>query len=253
MDSLFDIEETKQDESQLQDIRDLFDEYPMLVRSRETSKCWKSCLESMRQLCAGTFLCAHHFDQKWFNKVMGKYDVSQISFTWSELILRTRQVLNYLAERKPQGFWYPRRDKVSLSDFYCSVMKNGKTWSPFVELAFVDFVTPRMLRKMFGPTICEKLDEIIPECWFGPLNYDAQVKFYKGVDAFHDWWVELPEEFTNRCDENRLAFSKFSQLLELVRQCNHETKFLYPGFTGENLKNWSLFKDWMSRKKGIKW
>ena len=240
MEELFEIGEDTLDNNEEQDIKELISEFPILVKNRETSKCWKDIFKYMHQICNGTFLGVNDFDQSWMNKVVGKYDLFNIKFDWPELIIRTRAVIEYVSERKPQGFWYPKMDRFSLSDFFCSTMKSGKKWSPFIELAFVDFCTPRMWRKMFGPKICEKLDSILPDCWF-TLDFEGQCRFYKGVDAFHDWYCSLPDEFITKCDANHLVFEKFSTLLENLRQCNKDTKCVYPNFIGPNSVKWAIF------------
>lgn len=253
MEDLFTYTTDQQNEDEMQDIRDLINDYPMLVKTRETSQCWQGIFKSMHQICNGTFLCAHPFDNAWMNKVIGKYDLYEIKFTWTELVMRTRQILDYLKERKPQGFWYPKTDRFSLNDFFCSTMKSGKCWSPFIELAFVDFCTPAMWRKIFGPKISEKLDEILKDVWFAPLDFNDKCRFYKAVDVFHDWYADLPEEFINKCDANHLVFGKFSTLLENIRQCNKETGCVFPSFIGPNSVKWIVLKNWLKDKKKVEW
>lgn len=250
MNYLFDLE-PEADGEDLQDVRDIINEYDFLSKTKENSGVWTEMVCTMQRIVAGTFFCRTDLDRHWIEKILGNYDTSVMKFTWCELIKRTRDILNYIRERKPYGFWYPRQDKISLRDFYISTMKSGKCWSPFYELNFRDCATPQMYRKMFGPLICEKLDGILDNVWFS-VDFDTKIRFYKGVDDFHNWYCDLPDEFINCCDENRLVFGKFSSLLENIRQCNNDTGCIYPSFIGPRSPKWSVLIDWLKKNKRIK-
>lgn len=251
MEELFAFLDTSdEDILETQDVCDIIERYDILSKTRKTSKTWQDTFKVMHQLVNGTILGCRDFDKAWLARVIDKYDLYDVKFTWPELIKRTNDVLSYISERKNYGFWYPKTERISLHDFYCSTMRSGKCWSPFLELCFIDCATPMMYRKMFGDKISKKLDEIMKNVWFS-IDYDTKIKFYKGVDELHDWYLELPDSFINRCDENRLVFGKFSSLLENIRQCNESTKCVMPNFINPRSGKWSVFVNWLKNKKRV--
>lgn len=238
------------DALEVQDVCDIIERYDILSKTRKTSKTWQDTFTVMHQLVNGTILGCRDFDKAWLSKVVDKYDLYNVKFTWEELVNRTNSVLSYISEHRKYGFWYPKTERISLHDFYCSTMRSGKCWSPFLELCFGDCATPMMYRKMFGTKISSKLDSIMGDVWFS-VDYDTKIKFYKGVDELHEWYLDLPESFIGKCDENRLVFGKFSSLLENIRQCNSETKCVMPNFIHPRSNKWCVLIDWLKKKKRI--
>lgn len=250
MEDLFEYTTAEDNELEIKDVQEIISDYQILSKTRIGNKTWEETFKSMHQICNGTFFGSHNFDQNWLNRLVDKYDIFALKFTWPELVMRTRQILDYITERKPLGFWYPKAPRISLNEFFCSQMKSGKCWSPFIDLNYNDCVTPQMWRKLFGPKLCEILDNILEDSWFDK-SYETRCKFYKGVDKLHEWYLQLPDSFTRKCDSNMLVFGKFSLLLEAIRQCNKETGCVYPGFINESQPKWSVLIDWLKKKKHV--
>lgn len=222
--------------------------YPeILSKPRTASKCYQEAFKCMNQLIGGTFLCAHDWDKAWLNKVCGKYPIEDLIWDLKNLYERCDKVLHYL---KCTPNHYYRKSKHNLADFFCSKMRNGKCWSPFLDLLSTECTTLDMYENMLGDKLMDIVNRTFKEVWFSQDNENKK-KFCGGVMSLYSWYTPNRESIIRTCPENAVWFHSFASLLELVKLCNEETRFLYPSYTNPFMKNWDTFKAWCS-KRGCK-
>ena len=139
----------------------------VLSQTRQGTKTFQRTFLSLTQIVQGEFLYAYTWDRNWYSRVAEKYPLEQVAFPDIDAVLaKLDDVLSYVEERQPYGYWYPTKrngktSKTSLAGFIASPMKSGNWWSPFLEIACTDAVTPRMYRDSLGKGACKVLDEIL--------------------------------------------------------------------------------------------
>lgn len=171
------------------------------------------------------------------------------------VLAKLDDVLSYVEERQPYGYWYPTKrngkmNKTSLAGFIASPMKSGNWWSPFLEIACTDAVTPRMYRDSLGKNVCKVLDEILENVWF-QKDFVTMVRFYKGASDLKRWHQENASRLCSRSSENNYYLASFGTLLERIKQCNEETGCVGPAFVGPWSTKWSVLKDWLNKVNGV--
>ena len=228
----------------------------ILSVTRRGTKTMEATFLRLDQLCAGEFLYAYTWDKNWWSRVLASYPVQDVKFNAREEVLaRIDDVLGYIEERQPYGFWYPtkrngKNEKVSLANFLAAPMKNGNWWSAFLEIACGDCVTPKMFRASLGPNVCQILDKILEKVWF-KRDFATMLKFYKGVADLKRWHKENAAALVARCTENNYHLSSFCTMLERVAQCNEETGCVGPTFIGPWANRWCVLKDWLKNVHGV--
>lgn len=208
----------------------------------------------VQQLLNGEFLYAYTWDRQWFNKVTGKYPVDTLKFnSFDELAAKLDDVMSYVEERQQYGYWYPSKRngkacKDSLSDFIAKPMRNGSWWSPFMEIACGDCLTPSMYRASFGKPVCSILDKILDDVWFDK-DFNTMLKFYKGVAGIKKWYEDVSRGFKGGGVNYWMA--SFTGFLEQVRMFNEERHGVGPTFIGPWSNKWGVFKAWMYSARGM--
>lgn len=228
----------------------------VLSQTRQGTKTFEQTFLSLMQIVQGEFLYAYTWDRNWYNRVAAKYPLEQVTFPDMDAVLaKLDDVLSYVEERQPYGYWYPTKrngkmNKTSLAGFIASPMKSGNWWSPFLEIACTDAVTPRMYRDSLGKKVCQQLDEILQSVWF-QKDFTTMVRFYKGVCDLKRWHQENAARLCERSSENNYHLSSFGTLLERIKQCNEETSCVGPAFIGPWSTKWSVLKDWLNKVNGV--
>ena len=228
----------------------------ILSITRSGTKTLENTFLRLRQLVKGEFLYAYTWDRNWFNRVSKNYPLEKFAFeTEDDLFGRLEDVLGYIEERQSFGYWYPTKrngkaEKVSLANFLASPTKNGAYWSPFMEIACGDVVTPRMYRSALGSNVCAVLDKILERVWF-QKDFQTMLKFYKGVLDLKKWHDENVAGLVEKCSANNYNLSAFCDLLDRVRQCNEETGCVCPTFIGPWSGRWCVFKNWLNKNYGV--
>lgn len=228
----------------------------VLSQTRQGTKTFEQTFLSLMQILQGEFLYAYTWDRNWYNRVAAKYPLEQVTFPDMDAVLaKLDDVLSYVEERQPYGYWYPTKrngkmNKTSLAGFIASPMKSGNWWSPFLEIACTDAVTPRMYRDSLGKSVCKVLDGILESVWF-QKDFVTMVKFYKGVCDLKKWHQENAARLCERSSENNYHLSSFGTLLERIKQCNEETGCVGPAFVGPWSAKWSVLKDWLNKVNGV--
>jgi hypothetical protein len=248
-DELFSTTYVPENQSEIEQVLEIMRKHQDVISvTRKDSKTFQSTFLKLQQLVRGEFLYAYTWDRTWFNRVAGKFPVTDLKFDWDSLIARVNDVLDYVCERQKYGYWWPSKKnskmaKASLSNFLAVPMKSGNWWSPFLEISCGDCVTPKMLRTSLGEKVCQKLDEILQDVWF-TKDFNTMVNFYKSV-------VSLKR----RCDlvyrgltgEQSYYLSSFVKFLDEIRKCNLETGCVGPNFIGPWSNKWSVLKDWFRK------
>lgn len=225
----------------------------VLSATRPGTKTMERAAVCVRQLEGGDFVYSYQWDRSWLGRVSGNYPVLSLKFgSRDEVLRRIDDALSYVEERQSSGYWYPpkrrgKAEKVSLANFMASPMKNGNWWSPFLEVACCDAVTPRMYRAALGSSVCEVLDEILNTAWFGK-DFMTMCKFYKGVADLRRWHADKARNATGTANYYLASFAGF---LALVKQCNAETGCVGPSFIGPWANKWGVLKDWMKNIHGV--
>ena len=228
----------------------------VLSQTRQGTKTFEQTFLSLMQIVQGEFLYAYTWDRNWYNRVAAKYPLEQVTFPDMDAVLaKLDDVLSYVEERQPYGYWYPTKrngkmNKTSLAGFIASPMKSGNWWSPFLEIACTDAVTPRMYRDSLGKNVCKVLDKILENVWF-QKDFVTMVRFYKGVCDLKRWHRENSARLCERSSENNYHLSSFGTLLERIKQCNEETSCVGPAFVGPWSTKWSVLKDWLNKVNGV--
>lgn len=228
----------------------------VLSQTRQGTKTFEQTFLSLMQIVQGEFLYAYTWDRNWYNRVAAKYPLEQVTFPDMDAVLaKLDDVLSYVEERQPYGYWYPTKrngkmNKTSLAGFIASPMKSGNWWSPFLEIACTDAVTPRMYRDSLGKNVCKVLDKILENVWF-QKDFVTMVRFYKGVCDLKRWHRENAARLCERSSENNYHLSSFGTLLERIKQCNEETSCVGPAFIGPWSTKWSVLKDWLNKVNGV--
>ena len=228
----------------------------VLSQTRQGTKTLEQTFLSLMQIVQGEFLYAYTWDRNWYNRVAAKYPLEQVTFPDMDAVLaKLDDVLSYVEERQPYGYWYPTKrngkmNKTSLAGFIASPMKSGNWWSPFLEIACTDAVTPRMYRDSLGKNVCKVLDEILENVWF-QKDFVTMVRFYKGVCDLKRWHQENASRLCARSSENNYHLASFGTLLERIKQCNEETGCVGPAFVGPWSTKWSVLKDWLNKVNGV--
>ena len=228
----------------------------VLSQTRQGTKIFEQTFLSLMQIVQGEFLYAYNWDRNWYNRVAKKYPLEQFTFPDMDAVLaKLDDVLSYVEERQPYGYWYPTKrngkmNKTSLAGFIASPMKSGNWWSPFLEIACTDAVTPRMYRDSLGKNVCKVLDEILESVWF-QKDFVTMVRFYKGASDLKQWHQENSARLCERSSENNYYLASFGTLLERIKQCNEETGCVGPDFIGPWSTKWSVLKDWLNRVNGV--
>ena len=228
----------------------------VLSQTRQGTKTFEQTFLSLMQIVQGEFLYAYTWDRNWYNRVAAKYPLEQVTFPDMDAVLaKLDDVLSYVEERQPYGYWYPTKrngkmNKTSLAGFIASPMKSGNWWSPFLEIACTDAVTPRMYRDSLGKKVCQQLDEILQSVWF-QKDFTTMVRFYKGVCDLKRWHQENAARLCERSSENNYHLSSFGTFLERIKQCNEETSCVGPAFIGPWSTKWSVLKDWLNKVNGV--
>lgn len=228
----------------------------VLSQTRKGTKTFQQTFLSLTQIVQGEFLYAYTWDRSWYSRVAAKYPLEQVSFpNFDAVLAKLDDVLSYVEERQPYGYWYPtkrngRVNKTSLAGFIASPMKSGNWWSPFLEIACTDAVTPRMYRDSLGKSVCKVLDGILESVWF-QKDFSTMVKFYKGASDLKRWHQENAARLCAKSSENNYHLSSFGTLLERIKQCNEETGCVGPAFVGPWSSKWSVLKDWLNKVNGV--
>lgn len=228
----------------------------VLSQTRQGTKTFEQTFLSLMQIVQGEFLYAYTWDRNWYNRVAAKYPLEQVTFPDMDAVLaKLDDVLSYVEERQLYGYWYPTKrngkmNKTSLAGFIASPMKSGNWWSPFLEIACTDAVTPRMYRDSLGKKVCQQLDEILQSVWF-QKDFTTMVRFYKGVCDLKRWHQENAARLCERSSENNYHLSSFGTLLERIKQCNKETSCVGPAFIGPWATKWIVLKDWLNKVNGV--
>ena len=228
----------------------------VLSQTRQGTKIFEQTFLSLMQIVQGEFLYAYTWDRNWYNRVAAKYPLEQVTFPDMDAVLaKLDDVLSYVEERQLYGYWYPTKrngkmNKTSLAGFIASPMKSGNWWSPFLEIACTDAVTPRMYRDILGKKVCQQLDEILQSVRF-QKDFTTMVRFYKGVCDLKRWHQENAARLCERSSENNYHLSSFGTLLERIKQCNEETSCVGPAFIGPWSTKWSVLKDWLNKVNGV--
>lgn len=234
-------------------VQELMARHPSIISMTKTgTKTMDQTFLRLRQLAAGEFMFAYTWDRSWFNKVSAKWPVEKLKFDGVEMVLdRLDDVLCYVEYRQEGGYWYPSKRngkacKVSLANFMASPMRNGNWWSPFVDIACGDGVTPRMYQEALGAKVCSTVHECIERAWWA-CTFDNMVKFYRGIADLKRWHDENKGAIISRSGENSYVMSSFMSFLEKVVQCDRERGCLGPDFTGPWSQRWSILKEWLKR------
>lgn len=227
----------------------------VLSITRPNTKSLENTFLKIRQIVNGEFLYSYTWDRNWFNRVSKNFPVEDLKFNWETLVSRLNDVLDYVVERQSSGYWWPTKrngkmKKSSLSDFLACPMKSKNFWSPFLEIACGDCITPKMLRNSLGVKVCQQLDEILKDVWF-QKDFNTMVNFYKGVCDLKRWLGENRENLISKSSENNYQLSSFVQFIERIKQCNLETKCVGPSFIGPWSNKWSVLKDWFYKVHGV--
>lgn len=252
-DALFSVSYIPDDPGQLSEVVDLIEKHAdILSITRPGTKTLENTFLKMRQLVNSEFLYAYTWDRAWFNRVSKYCPVENLKFTWESLVARLDDVLGYVSERQAFGYWWPSKKngkarKQSLSDFIACPMKSKNWWSPFLEIACGECITPRMLRSTLGDKVCQILDEILKDVWFSK-DFKTMVNFYKSVSSLKEWHAEASRGMTG---EANYHVSSFTHLLERIKQCNLETHCIGPNFIGPWSNKWSVLKSWFKRVHGV--
>lgn len=254
-DALFETSYIPEDVSRVERILEIMNSHrDILSVSKTSSKVFQDTCLKFEQFLKGEFLYAYTWDKSWFTRISEKYPVTDLKFTWDELVSRVNDVLDYVHERQPYGYWWPSKrnnqgkiHKSTLSNFLATPMKSGNWWSPFLELVCGDCLTPRMMRQSMGEVTSKIVDEILKDVWF-TRDFDTKVKVYKGVLSLKKWHKAVMPGLSS---EAALHLSSFTNFLELIKQCNLETKCVGPTFIGSWSPKWSVLKDWLNRNYGV--
>lgn len=228
----------------------------ILSTTRRGTKTMEATFLRLEQIQRGEFLYAYTWDKNWWERVSSAYPVKDVRFAGlDELLARIDDVLGYVEERQNYGYWYPskrngRSERVSLSNFLAAPMKNGNWWSPFLEIACGDCVTPKMYRNALGEKTCAILDRVLEKVWFR-MDFQTMCRFYQGVLRLKRWHLENLDGLLLRCNENSYHLSSFSAMLERVAQCNEETGCVGPAFIGPWSSRWCVLKDWFKNVHGV--
>lgn len=216
----------------------------ILTKAKPSTKCYQAAFNYMSQFIDGTFLFANDWDKGWYTKVTNKYPLEDIVWTAENLEKRCDKVLHYL-RCTPNHFW--RKSKHNMAEFFCSRMRNGKYWSPFLEILSCDCTTLEMYKNLLGDKLFGIVDDTLNNVWF-IANNDVKRKFCGGVMTLYSWYSDNREEIIRKSPENAIWLHSFESLLELIKLCNEETKFLYPSYTNPWMKNWSTFTTWANKR-----
>ena len=257
MDELFETEYVPTDDM-LAKVRDLMSRHKaVLSMTKPESKVMQATLLRVRQLVSGEFLFAYTWDRSWFNRLVNMDPLELMEFdSVDSLLAKLDDVLSYVDERQKYGYWFPSKRngkacRTSLADFIARPMKDGNWWSPFVEIACGDAVTPSMYRKALGEQACKVLDGILDKAWF-TKDFNNTVRFYKGAMDLRKWLDANGLKLRDRSPENNYNLANYGTLIERVAQCNDETGCVGPTFIGPWSNRWSVFKDWMQKVHGVK-
>lgn len=256
-DDLFETNYVPTDDGLVNRVKELMTRHKAILSvTKDGSKVMQATFLRLKQLVSGEFLFAYTWDRQWFNKIVDMEPVSLMKFDDIDQLLRkVDDVLDYVEERQKYGYWYPsnrngRPCRTSLADFLAHPMRSGNWWSPFVELACGDAVTPSMYRTALGDSVCAKLDKILEHVWFGK-DFDTTVKFYKGVMDLKKWHGLNGYRLRKFSPENNYNLASFDTLLDRIQQCNEETFLVGPTFIGPWANKWCVFKSWMEKVHGV--
>lgn len=254
-DELFETDYVQDDHGQVGQLRELMARHKSAISvTKAGTAVMQRTFLRLQQLLSGEFLYAYTWDRQWLNKVAARCQPTLLKFaTWDELLAKVEDVLSYVEERQPQGYWYPskRNGKVckdSLADFLAKPMRNGNWWSPFIEIACGDCITPSMYRTSLGRQACDILDKILDDVWFDK-DFNTMLKFYKGVTDLRRWWETVSKGA--KPDGRDYWIGSFTGLLEQVRIFNDEKHDVGPSFIGPWSNKWGVFKSWMYSARGI--
>ena len=256
MDELFETEYVPTDDM-LAKVRELMAKHKsILSMTKPDSKVMQATMLRIRQLVSGEFLFAYTWDRSWFNRLAEMDPLELMEFDSVDTLLnKLDDVLSYVDERQKYGYWFPSKRngkacRTSLADFLAKPMKDGNWWSPFVEIACGDAVTPSMYRKALGNSACKVLDTILDRAWF-TKDFNNTVRFYKGAIDLRKWLDANGLRLRDRSPENNYSLANYDTLLERVAQCNEETGCVGPTFIGPWANRWCVFKDWMHKVHGV--
>ena len=255
-DELFSTTYVPEGSSKVQDVLSLMEKHKKVLSvSRMGTKTMERAFLCLQQILQGEFLFAYVWDSAWYGRVSAKYPLERLKFDgWDSLIARIDDVLGYVEERQPYGYWFPSKknlkgkvEKSSLADFLAKPMKSGNWWSPFLEIACGDCVTPAMLRSTLGKEVCSKLDEILQDVWF-QKDFNTMVNFYRNAAALKKRQENVTRGATG---EASYYFGNFLNFLEEIRKCNLETGCVGPNFIGPWSNKWSVLKGWFHKVHGV--
>lgn len=254
-DELFETDYVGDSNPQVTQLRELMARHKSVlsVTNKGTAVMQRTFLK-LQQLLSGEFLYAYTWDRQWFSRATSSYPVDTLHFSsWDELMGKLEDVLGYVEERQQYGYWYPskRNGKVckdSLSDFIAKPMRNGNWWSPFMEIACGDCLTPSMYRASFGKPVCSILDKILDDVWFDK-DFNTMLKFYKGVAGLKKWHENISRGL--KPGDSNYWIASFTGLLEQVKMFNEERHGVGPTFIGPWATKWGVFKSWLHTVRGI--
>lgn len=238
-------------------VQELMARHPSILSMTKTgTKTMDQTFLRIRQLVAGEFMFAYTWDRPWFNKVSARWPVEKLRFNGADEVLdRLDDVLCYVEYRQEGGYWYPSKRngkacRTSLANFIASPMRNGNWWSPFVDIACGDGITPRMYQEALGPKVCKAVHDCIGRAWW-TCSFDNMVKFYKGVSDLKRWHDENRQQLVDRSSENAYTLSSFTSFLDKVVQCDREKGCTGPDFVGPWSPRWAVLKAWLMQNFGV--
>ena len=252
--ALFDDENIELNDNEVNDVLSIINKYFFIAKTRQSSESWKNIFKYMHQICNETFLVSNSWDKSWLSKMANSYPIERVSFTWDKLIERVNEIMSYVAERYDSGFWYPRsvgnKKRCNLYDFFCSQMKNGKCWSPFLELHCRDCISLSMLEEMAGESIRTTCDKIIWDGTWWSVNYDSRCSMIKGALDLYKWYDENRDKLLNYTN-NKIQIASFVGLLGIIEQWHRQTKGCPPSFITPNATQWGAFQFWAKNMRDV--
>lgn len=241
-DGLFEDDRTPEEIEKISEVVGLMANHSkILSMTRPSGNVWQETFKKLNQIDAGTLMYAYDWDKAFLTKNPNLLDGFQMK--WDDLIAKIDSVLAYVEEKQQYGYWYPGKNKASLSSFLVSEMRSGGHWSPFLEIMYKDCITPRQLRKTIGEGVCKILDEILDKANF-PMTFENLVLFYKGVLKLRSWYEENKETLVK---QDAYLLANFSALCKMVQTAHEKRNLVWLNFTNPEASNWGAFKDFAKK------
>ena len=227
--------------------------YPNVISKMKTgTKTFARSAALVKELLDGCFLLSHEWYVPWVSKVCNLNPaVNDLKFDREELVAKVDEILSYCSTRKPLGFWYPGNGKCNLESFLLSTRRDGKCWSPFIELYCGDCMTPDSYRKALGKECSEVADKILSNvCW--PIDFESSKSFFKGVARLKQWWVNNYITLTKQ-PEARLVYASFSRYLTAILGYQKEFHSIGKNFIGPTTPQWEGLNNYLKKTYNIVW